>query len=371
MSLVICFYSSNLCFSIYLLGCTARRAVLGIHRSQAGRRGSGSGCGRRVDARRTTATSSIDSATSATGPGRSAAGRCRPCARPSAGPGGKPPPPLPAADAGPGAVRHRHRPWAATASPGAVPHRGLRNPVWGTRRHHRTRPPLRAGAGAARTSVRAGAQRATDSPHVADCRVPLGPLGGRIAGLDRHRRAGASRLGESGGARAGAGIAPKRPPRTPFAGPHVRTAGMPLGPSGGRVAGLDRHRRVGATRLVVSGGVRSGAGIASKRPPRASITVWARGPVAIGSRPGAGQAEPAVGPTRVKSAGTAPGVRAASRVSQAAGGVLTGPRPSPAAGRGRAGRARATRTTPPPEPRAGRRGRPGRTRDTPVRCKGQ
>jgi hypothetical protein len=69
-----------------LLGCTARRAALGIHRTQAGRRGSSIGCGQRAGARCTTTTPSIDSATSATVPGRPVAGWCRPCARPGAGP---------------------------------------------------------------------------------------------------------------------------------------------------------------------------------------------------------------------------------------------------------------------------------------------
>jgi hypothetical protein len=93
-----------------LLGCTARRAVLGIHQPQAGRRGSSTGRRQRAEARSTTTTPPIDSATSVTGPGRSAAGRCRPCARPGAraGQGEKPPPPLLAAAAGPGAVRQRY-----------------------------------------------------------------------------------------------------------------------------------------------------------------------------------------------------------------------------------------------------------------------
>jgi hypothetical protein len=144
------------CSLVQLLGCIARRAVLGIHRTQAGRSGSSSGRGWRVVARCTTTTPSINSATSVTGHGCSAAGRCRLCARPGAGPGEKPPPPLPAAVAGPGAVRHRHRSWAAVAGPDAVPRRGQRNPGRRTRRRHRTRSPLRAGVGAARTAVRAG-----------------------------------------------------------------------------------------------------------------------------------------------------------------------------------------------------------------------
>jgi hypothetical protein len=183
-----------------LLGCTARRAVLGIHRTQARRRGSSSGCGRRAEARRTTTTPPIDCVTSATGPGRSAAGRCRSCARPGAGPGEKPPPPLMATVAGPGAVPRRGTTQPRVGNPPPSPH-----PTAAASRG-RCRPDRSPG----------GAQRATDSPHVADCRLPLGPSGGRIAGLDRHRRAGATRLDVSGGARARAGIASKRPPRTSF-----------------------------------------------------------------------------------------------------------------------------------------------------------
>jgi hypothetical protein len=65
------------------------------------------------------------------------------------------------------------------------------------------------------------------------------------------------------------------------------------------------------------------------------------------------------GPARVSWELAYPRARAVSRVSQAAGGVLTGPWPAPAAGLGGVGRALATRTTLPPELRAGRRGWPG------------
>ncbi len=138
-----------------MLGCTARRAGLGIHRSQAGRRGSSPGRGWRVEARRTTPTPSFDSATSVTAPGRPAAGRCRPCAGP-----------VPAR-----ARNHRHRPrpllraqarcTSVTATgpprrPGGGASPGTTNPGWGTRLRHRTRPPLRAGAGAVRAAARAG-----------------------------------------------------------------------------------------------------------------------------------------------------------------------------------------------------------------------
>ncbi len=51
-------------------------------------------------------------------------------------------------------------------------------------------------------------------------------------------------------------------------------------------------------------------------------------------------------------------------------GVLTGPRPAPLTGLGRAGLGRATRKTPPPEPRAGGRGRPGCEASEDEKCKG-
>jgi hypothetical protein len=88
-----------------LLGSTGRRSDLGIRQTQAGRRDSRLGSGQRAGARCSTATSRTDSATSATAPGRSAAGRCRP----------------------------PRRTWPR---PGRSSHR------------HRTRPPLRPGRGA-------------------------------------------------------------------------------------------------------------------------------------------------------------------------------------------------------------------------------
>jgi hypothetical protein len=50
------------------------------------------------------------------------------CARPGAGPGGNPPQPHPAAAAGPGAVPHRHRSWAAAAARYSFPGGGPRGP---------------------------------------------------------------------------------------------------------------------------------------------------------------------------------------------------------------------------------------------------
>ncbi len=103
-----------------VLGCTDQSAELGIHRTQTGRRGSRLGRGERAEARCSTTTSSIGLATSATAPGRTAAGRCRrsrttPCR--------------------PERRTHRHRPWPPQR-PGRVSPR------------HRSRAPLRPGRGA-------------------------------------------------------------------------------------------------------------------------------------------------------------------------------------------------------------------------------
>ena len=135
-----------------LLGCTDWRAGLSIHRTQAGRIGSSPGRGRREEARRTTTSPTTDSVTSA--PGR---------------PGGatRVLGPVPARVRNP---RHRSRPpqrararCPTVTAPGPpqrararCPAGGLRNPGWGTRRRHRTRPPLRAGVGAAWAYARAG-----------------------------------------------------------------------------------------------------------------------------------------------------------------------------------------------------------------------
>jgi hypothetical protein len=99
---------------------TGRRAGLGIHRTQAARRGSRLGRGHRAAASCSTTPSSIDSVTSSTAPCRSAAGRlrqprttlCRPGRRPTAiAPGGR---------SGPGAVPLRHAP-GCCYGPGAAP----------------------------------------------------------------------------------------------------------------------------------------------------------------------------------------------------------------------------------------------------------
>jgi hypothetical protein len=168
--------------AIVLLGCTARRAGLGIHRSQAGRRGSSPGRGLRVEARRTTPTPSIDSVTSATASGRSAAGRCRPCAGPA-----------PAR-----ARNHRHRPrplvrargWCTAVTvtgplqrPGNGAPPGPTIPGRGPRLRHRTRPPPRAGAGAARASGRAGPRGPLTSRTLRPSRRHSGTSVGPDAGL--------------------------------------------------------------------------------------------------------------------------------------------------------------------------------------------
>jgi hypothetical protein len=113
----------------------------------------------------------------------------------------------------------------------------------------------------------------------------------------------------------------------------------------GGIAAVGRARRGPADPPM--SGVRAGARTATQ-------VKFATRAAGRGSRAGR-----RTGPARVSWELAYPRARAASRVSRAAGGVLTGPWPAPAAGLGRAGRARATRTTPPPELRAGRRGWPG------------
>jgi hypothetical protein len=105
------------------------------------------------------------------------------------------------------ARNHRHRPWpllrararciSATATgpprrPGGGASPGTTKPGWGTRLRHRARPPSEPGR-CRPGRCPGGAPRATESPHVAVSRAPLGPSGERIAGLDRHCRARAPR----------------------------------------------------------------------------------------------------------------------------------------------------------------------------------
>ena len=235
-----------------LLGCTAGRAGLGIHRSQAGRRGSSPGRGLRVEARRTTSTSSTDSVTSATASGRPRPGGAA-CVPARCRPGRKPPPPHPAAAAGPGAVHPRHHHWAASAARCWCPAMGLRCPG---------RDPASAtvpGRSASRDVCRpgrcpGGAPWASESPHVAVSRAPLGPSGERITRLDRHCRGpGAKRRDRRSGPVPG----PGRPEVTAEDAIHctaragVRVVTRVL--ARGRVAGPVRHRRAGATRLDASG----------------------------------------------------------------------------------------------------------------------
>jgi hypothetical protein len=356
-----------------LLGCTARRAGLGIHRSQAGRRGSSHGRGRRVEARRTTSTPAIDSVTSATASGRPAAGRCRLCAGP-----------VPAR-----ARNHRHRPRPPQRArarcitvtvtgppqrPGSGAPPGTTKPGRGTRLRHRTRPPLRAGAGAARAVGRAG---------------PRGPL--RFRTLRSAGRHSGTSVGPDAGLLAtagpdamctvvrGGGSAGPVSPRSVRRGHRYCAAcaacpSLDSGTHGGpcRRAGsppLGRRYAPGCKRRGLRRD-RYRLGVIAE--PTVSVT-GARAPAVHSSLP-SGQRRPGREPGRFRPmfAGHYPSVRASSRFSRAAGGVLTGPRPAPAAGLGRAGRARGTRTTLQPEPRAGRRGRPGPdcSRAGHARCKG-
>ncbi len=120
----------------------------------------------------------------------------------------------------------------------------------------------------------------------------------------------------------------------------------------GAVPGRCRDGEIAAGRLTLRGPAdppRSGVRAGARTATRVKFASRAAGRGRWAGR----RAEPA----QVSRGLSCPRDRAVCRVSQAAGGVLTGHRPSPAAAPGRAGRGRATRTTPPPEPRAGRCGR--------------
>jgi hypothetical protein len=182
-----------------LLGCTARHAVLGIHRTQAGRLGSRLGCGQQVEARCSTTTPSIDSNTSATGTGRSATGRCRPPRTIRCRPGREPTVIAPGPPLRPG----------RSAPPATTYHRA------GTRRRHRPRSPLRAGAGAIRAVARAGPRGPTDC--AARCGLPgcrSGREGDGSPDLIAIAGPGAIRPDVGGGGSAGAALV--RPPRAPY-----------------------------------------------------------------------------------------------------------------------------------------------------------
>jgi hypothetical protein len=218
-------------------------------------------------------------------------------------------------------VPHRHRSWAAGAGPGAVPRRGLLSLEWGTLLRHRTWPPERAGDGA-----RSGRSPAGGARRPSDCAARGGSTGlhsglrtGRVAGLLCRPRAGRLVHG-------------------------CRAVGA--------VPGRQRHG--GSPQWAVLGVVPAG-------PPRPGVRAGARTAAQVKiATPAAGRGSRAgrrTGPARVSWELAYPQARAVCRVSQAAGGVLTGPRPAPSAVAGREGRARTTRTTLRPELRAGSRGR--------------
>jgi hypothetical protein len=190
-----------------------------------------------------------------------------PVCRPGAGPGEKPPPPPPAAVAGPGAVHLRHRHWAAAAA-------RWRCLAWDYEsRVGNPPPPPHPAAAASRGRCRpgrcpGGAPWATETPHVAVSRAPLGPLGERIAGLDRHCRARAPRARTVAVGQCRGRVALNLPEVTAEDAVHcaaraaVRVDTRAL--AGGRAAGLDRHRGAGAMRPDASGGASVGAGLASE-----------------------------------------------------------------------------------------------------------
>jgi hypothetical protein len=320
-----------------MLGCTARRAGLGIHRPQAGRRGSSSGRGWRVAARRFTTTPPTDFATTATASGRPRPGGaarvpalCRPgrgttATAPgrSCGPGrGAPPSPSlgrrcgPVAAPRPGLRNPGGEPASGTVPgrrsepgpvpPGPVPGRGPRGPLrLRTSRSAGRHSGLRgsgspdwiatAGPGAARPDVRGGPVPGPGRPEAtAEDAVHCA-----ARAVDRVETR-ASRGAGSPGRTATAGPAPRA--RTQAVGP----APGPVSPRSDRRADVHcdgpAHRRCSAYSrrgTAVRAGRRRGPGPRQRGTPRPS------------------------GP---------PG-----RFSRAAGGVLTGPRPAPAAGLGRAG----------------------------------
>jgi hypothetical protein len=99
-----------------------------------------------------------------------------------------------------------------------------------------------------------GAPWASESPHVAVSRAPLGPSGERLAGLDHHCWGpGTKRRDRRSGPVPGPGrlevIAEDAVHCTARAGVRVDARAL----AWGRVAGLDRHRWAGATRLDASG----------------------------------------------------------------------------------------------------------------------
>ena len=245
-----------------MLGCTAGRAGLGIHRSQAGRRGSSPGRGLRVEARRTTTTPSTDSVTSATASGRPRPGGAA-CVPARCRPGRKTTVTVPGRRCGPGCGAPPSPPLGRLGGPVVVPRQGLRSP--GGDPASATVPGRLASRGVCRPGrCPGGAPWASESPHVAVSRAPLGPSGERIAGLDRHCWGpGTKRRDRRSGPVPGPGrlevIAEDAVHCTARAGVRVVTRAL----ARGRVAGPDRHRWAGATRLDASGGACAGAGIAS------------------------------------------------------------------------------------------------------------
>ena len=305
-----------------LLGCTDRRAGLGIHRTQAGRIGSSPGRGRRAGARCSTTPPAIYSVPSATDPAAL-------------------------------------RPGGATRVLGLGPARVRNHP-------HRPRPPVRARARCATATAPGPPERARARCPAEDYSASSGePASVTAPG----RRSAPGPVPGRAGVRPGGPVASNCAARGGSTGLHSglrtgRIAGLLSRPRAGRqvhgchvvgaVPGRWRHGEIAAV-------VRARRGPAG--PPRSEVRAGARTVTQVkfaaratgrGSRAGR-----RTGPARVSWELAYPRARAVSRVSQAAGGVLTGPWPAPAAGLGRVGRARATRTTPPPELRAGRRGWPG------------
>jgi hypothetical protein len=216
-------------------------------------------------------------------------------------------------------VPHRHRAWVAGAGPGAVPPPRTTQPRAGGTASV-TAPGRRSASGPVpgRTVVRPGGPLTV--PHVA-VQLAFTRAFGRVGSPDCSAARGpdATCTVAAWWEQFRAGSVTERSPQWAVLGVVPWTC---QGQESGPVPGL----------------------------PRRSSSLY--GPRAADAGPGPGQV---VVTASIDQPALEPGPRGS--VSHTAGGVLTGPRPAPAAAPGHEDRAQATRTTPPPEPRAGRRSR--------------
>ena len=281
-----------------LLGCTDRRAGLGIHRTQAGRIGSSTGRGLRAEARCSTTTPAIYSVTSATDPAAL-------------------------------------RPGGATRVLGPGPAR-VRNHL------HRPRPPARARARCTIATVPGPPERARVRCPAEDYSASSGePASVTAPG----RRSAPGPVPGRAGARPGGPVASNCAARGGSTGLHSglrtgRTAGLLSRPRAGRqvhgchvvgaVPGWQRHGEIAAVDRARRG---------SAGPPQSGVRAGARTvtQVKLASRAtGRGSRGPAGGPDRPQSAGSLPSLsrgRGPCQSSRRRG--TDGPRPACTRARGR------------------------------------